>query len=76
MFDDDEGVRPDGLSVRRLRHERGWSPRRLVDAIEHALAPTLTGRLEYLYGRTLENRSFGLDDMHIIRAGAVYHFPR
>ena len=35
IFDDDE-VRPDGLSVRRLRHERGWSPRRLVDAISSA----------------------------------------
>jgi DNA-binding Xre family transcriptional regulator len=26
-------VRPNGLSVRRLRHEKGWSPRQLVDAI-------------------------------------------
>jgi len=35
MFDQ-EDVRPDGLTVRRLRHERGWSPRKLVDAISAA----------------------------------------
>lgn len=26
-------VRPDGLAVRRIRHERGWGPRDLIDAI-------------------------------------------
>jgi DNA-binding Xre family transcriptional regulator len=26
-------VRPNGLSVRRMRHERGWAPRDLIDAI-------------------------------------------
>lgn len=34
MYDDDQVVRPDGLSVRRLRHERGWSPRALINEIE------------------------------------------
>jgi len=29
-------VRPDGLSVRRRRHDHGWSPRALVSAIELA----------------------------------------
>jgi transcriptional regulator with XRE-family HTH domain len=29
-------VRPDGLTVRRRRHEKGWSPRELVVAIETA----------------------------------------
>jgi len=29
-------VRPDGLSVRRRRHDHGWSPRELVLAIERA----------------------------------------
>lgn len=29
-------VRPDGLSVRRRRHDHGWSPRALIDAIEIA----------------------------------------
>ena len=34
MYEDDQLVRPDGLSVRRLRHERGWSPRALISEIE------------------------------------------
>lgn len=29
-------VRPDGLAVRRRRHDHGWSPRDLVRAIEEA----------------------------------------
>ena len=29
-------VRPDGLSVRRRRHDHGWSPRALAAAIESA----------------------------------------
>ena len=33
MTEVSERVWPDGLVVRRLRHERGWSPRRLIDAI-------------------------------------------
>ncbi len=36
MYDDDHQVRPDGLTVRRLRHERGWSPRVLIDEIRRA----------------------------------------
>ncbi len=37
MFDDDgQLVRPDGLSVRRRRHDRGWSHRDLVTAIGYA----------------------------------------
>ena len=35
-FDETESVRPDGLSVRRRRHDRGWSTRDLVDAIANA----------------------------------------
>ena len=34
MYDDDTAVMPDGLAVRRRRHERGWSPRRLIDELE------------------------------------------
>ncbi len=34
--DDERHVRPNGLSVRRLRHEKGWSPRDLVEAIGDA----------------------------------------
>ncbi len=33
MTEEDERVWPDGLVVRRLRHEKGWSPRMLIDAI-------------------------------------------
>ena len=34
--DDSPLVRPDGLAVRRRRHDNGWSPRELVIAIEAA----------------------------------------
>lgn len=35
-FDDAAPVFPDGLSIRRLRHDRGWSRRDLCTAIAHA----------------------------------------
>lgn len=35
-FDDNEAVRPDGLSVRRMRHDRGWSTRDMVNAVADA----------------------------------------
>lgn len=35
-FDETEPVRPDGLSVRRRRHDRGWSTRDLVNEIGKA----------------------------------------
>lgn len=34
--DDDRRVRPDGLGIRGRRHELGWSPRDLVNAIGRA----------------------------------------
>jgi len=36
MDEDQRRVRPDGLSVRRRRHELQWSPRELVAAIGRA----------------------------------------
>jgi transcriptional regulator with XRE-family HTH domain len=36
MNEDTHLVRPDGLSIRGLRHERGWSPRDLAAAISTA----------------------------------------
>ncbi len=30
--DSQQRIRPNGLSVRRLRHQRGWSPRELINA--------------------------------------------
>ncbi len=35
-FDDEVPVRPDGLSIRRMRHDRGWSRRDLCRAIARA----------------------------------------
>ncbi len=35
-YDETEPVHPDGLSIRRRRHDRGWSTRDLVDAIGDA----------------------------------------
>ena len=35
-FDDASPVFPDGLSIRRMRHSRGWSRRDLCTAIAHA----------------------------------------
>ena len=35
-FDEDRAVRPDGLSVRRMRHDRGWSTRDMVNAVAEA----------------------------------------
>ena len=32
-IDETESVRPDGLTVRRMCHARGWSAREMVDAI-------------------------------------------
>jgi transcriptional regulator with XRE-family HTH domain len=34
MQDDDSAVTPDGLAIRRRRHERGWSPRRLIEEVQ------------------------------------------
>ncbi len=50
-MDDDALVKPDGLSVRRRRHERSWSTRECIDAIGRAsevatgLADTITPNL-------------------------------
>ena len=43
---------------------------------EHAFARSLTGRLEYLYARNLDGKKGPeIRDMHMIRAGAIYHLP-
>jgi hypothetical protein len=41
---DEEWVQPDGLSIRRLRHGRKWSPRECIAAISraHRIASGLT----------------------------------
>jgi hypothetical protein len=45
-------VRPDGLAIRGLRHERGWSPRDLAAAIA-AAERTAAGRDATLAPRVL-----------------------
>jgi transcriptional regulator with XRE-family HTH domain len=35
-YDDGGPIRPDGLAIRRLRHDRGWSRRDLLEAIAEA----------------------------------------
>jgi transcriptional regulator with XRE-family HTH domain len=40
-YDEGRWVRPDGLAIRRIRRDRGWSRRDLIDAIaESALRAT------------------------------------
>ncbi len=34
MGHDDGTMTPDGLAIRRRRHERGWSPRRLIEEVQ------------------------------------------
>jgi hypothetical protein len=73
--DDARIVRPDGLAIRGRRHERGWSPRDLVEAIAAAheratgvrqtIRPTLLVAVEERHARipfgTLRLIADGLD---------------
>ena len=51
----------------------GWI---IGGGLEHGFARSLSGRIEYLYGRNLKVQAIGIRDMHLIRAGAVYHLPK
>ena len=42
--------------------------------IELAVGPRLSARIEYLYGRSIGNDRFDLDETHQIRAAAAYQF--
>ncbi|MGI9462431.1 MAG: outer membrane protein [Aestuariivirgaceae bacterium] len=44
--------------------------------LEFALTRAISGRLEYVYGHTLEDRGLGIENLHMLRAGAVYHFSQ
>lgn len=57
LFDDDSPVRPDGNGIRRRRHDRGWAPRRLIDAIA-------TARMNQagLTGTITPNLLWGIED--------------
>lgn len=66
-------VLPDGRAVRRLRHERGWSPRQLVTAIGDAslrstgLRDTITPNL--LAGIEDRGERIAYDTLCLIAAG-------
>jgi transcriptional regulator with XRE-family HTH domain len=55
-YDDARPIRPDGLAIRRLRRDRGWSRRDLLEAIAAAteretgiretISPNLLERIE------------------------------
>jgi hypothetical protein len=66
-------VRPDGLAVRRLRHERGWSPRALIEAIDRAhraetgLSRTITPNL--LQGIEEHNEVISYATLCLVAAG-------
>ncbi len=40
---------------------------------ERVLNHVISGRLEYLYGRSIDGGSANIDDMHLLRASAVIH---
>ncbi len=66
-------VTPAGLVVRRLRHERGWPPRELIDAIGDAslrasgLRETITPNL--LAGIEERNEPVPYDTLCLLAAG-------
>ena len=44
--------------------------------VEHAFTRSLSARLEYLYAHGLRDSGIGFQHMHMIRAGAAFHFPQ
>lgn len=44
--------------------------------IDMAFTPALSGRVEYLYGHAIKNDQPGIDEVHMIRAAAIYHFSQ
>jgi transcriptional regulator with XRE-family HTH domain len=52
-YDDRLPIRPDGLAIRRLRRDRGWSRRDLLEAIAEA-ARRETGVRETISPKLLE----------------------
>jgi len=73
MHEDLRPVRPDGLAIRGLRHERGWSPRDLAAAITAAECRA-TGRPATIAPRVLlaveaRNASVSYSILCLIAAG-------
>lgn len=71
--DETKSVQPDGLTVRRMRHDRGWSARDLVDAIAAAcqratgVPQTITPNL--LKGIEEHNESVPYETLRLIADG-------
>jgi hypothetical protein len=66
-------IRPDGLSIRRRRHERSWAPRDLVTAIAQAstvatgLPETITPNL--LMGIEEQNERISYETLRLVAGG-------
>ncbi len=71
--DDARAVRPDGLGIRGRRHQLGWSPRDLVEAIGSARAretgvwETITPNL--LRGIEEQNETIPYATLRLVAAG-------
>ncbi len=71
--DDARPVRPDGVGIRGRRHELGWSPRDLVDAIgtartrETGVWETITPNL--LRGIEEQNEAIPYSTLRLVAAG-------
>jgi hypothetical protein len=66
-------VRPAGLVVRRMRHERGWPPRELIEAIGEA-SVRASGRREtitpnLLAGIEERNEAISYETLCLVAAG-------
>lgn len=72
-FDDETGVTPDGITIRRLRRRRGWSRRDFVGAIARAseratgLAETIPASL--LQGIEESNEAISYETLCLVAAG-------
>jgi transcriptional regulator with XRE-family HTH domain len=59
-FDDGRPIRPDGLAIRRMRRDRGWSRRDLLEAIAEATWRA-TGIRETISPNLLEQIEEGIE---------------
>ena len=60
-YDDERPIRPDGLAIRRLRRDRGWSRRDLLEAIAEATLRA-TGIRQTISSNLLEGIEEGIED--------------
>jgi transcriptional regulator with XRE-family HTH domain len=60
VYDDERPIRPDGLAIRRMRRDRGWSRRNLLEAIAEA-TQRATGIRQTISPNLLEGIEEGID---------------